>query len=134
MDVDIAEGSEGSVYREEAIALLHEVVSQGWDTYETYDNLAVLYVKQGNLVSAGEILDQMEENFGLDYNICKRRAFREIDLQNEKENSRRDYTEFAGYYERAFRLYEEELEGNDSDAEMLLLGQVYQQVKAGGWL
>lgn len=134
VDVDIAEGSEGSVYREEAIALLHEVVSQGWDTYETYDNLAVLYVKQGNLVSAGEILDQMEENFGLDYNICKRRAFREIDLQNEKENSRRDYTEFAGYYERAFRLYEEELEGNDSDAEMLLLGQVYQQVKAGGWL
>ena len=60
VDVDIAEGSEGSVYREEAIALLHEVVSQGWDTYETYDNLAVLYVKQGNLVSAGEILDQMD--------------------------------------------------------------------------
>lgn len=134
VDIDIAEGAEGAAYRDEAIALLHEVVNQGWDTYDTYDNLAVLYEKQGNLASAGEILDQMEEGFGTDYNICKRRAFREIDLQNEKDNSLRDYTTFERYYGNAVQMYEEQSEGKDSDAEMLLLEQVYQQVKAGGWL
>ena len=81
-----------------------------------------------------EILDQMEEGFGKDYNICKRRAFCEVDLQNEKENSLRDYTMFAQYYDEALRLYEDQLEGNDTDAEMGLLKQVYQQVKTGGWL
>lgn len=134
VDIDIAEGSDGTAYRDEAIGLLKEVISQGWDTYDTYDNLAILYEKQGELDQAGEILDQMEEDFGTDYNICKRRAFREVDLQNEKENSMRDYTTFVRYYDEALRLYEEQLEGNDSDAEMGLLKQVYQQVKAGGWL
>ena len=133
-DIDMAEGADGTAYREEAIGLLKEVISQGWDTYATYDNLVILYDKQGELGLAGEILDQMEEEFGKDYNICKRRAFCEVDLQNEKENSLRDYTMFAQYYDEALRLYEDQLEGNDTDAEMGLLKQVYQQVKTGGWL
>ena len=133
-DIDMAEGADGTAYREEAIGLLKEVISQGWDTYATYDNLVILYDKQGELGLAGEILDQMEEGFGKDYNICKRRAFCEVDLQNEKENSLRDYTMFAQYYDEALRLYEDQLEGNNTDAEMGLLKQVYQQVKTGGWL
>ena len=133
-DVDLGAGESGSMYREEAISLLNEVVSQGWDSYATYDNLAILYEKQGNLSLAKETLEKMEKMFGTDYNIFKRYAFLEIDAQEQKENSMRDYRTFLQYYEKAVRAYSEESQGNHSDTEMGLLTQVYEQVKDGGWL
>lgn len=133
-DVDLGAGETGSMYQEEAIALLSEVISQGWDSYATYDNLVILYDKQGSLSLAKETLKKMEEMFGADYNIFKRYAFLEIDAQELKENSMRDYRMFAQYYEKAVRTYAEERQGNQSDTEMGLLMQVYQQVKGGGWL
>ena len=56
---------------DEAIELLQEVIDQGWDTYETYNNLVILNEKQGNLTEAQNALDTMKEQFGDDYNIEK---------------------------------------------------------------
>ena len=39
VDIDLADAGKTS-YRNEAIELLQEVIDQGWDTYETYNNLS----------------------------------------------------------------------------------------------
>ena len=41
---------------------------------------------------------------------------------------------FEKYYERAEKLYYAQLKSNDTDSEMQLLENVYQQVRSGGWL
>ena len=134
VDMDLAEKSGNDSYREEAIVLLDQVIQQRWDTYETYNNLVILSEKQGRLQEAEQYLNQMAQKFGEDYNIYKRLAFLEIDKQEQRSNSQRDYSTFAGYYQKASEMYQEQLEGNDTDAEMQLLDSVYQQVLAGGWL
>ena len=63
-----------------------------------------------------------------------RYAFLEIDAQGRLENLSRDYTQFAQYYEKALQLYNDQLQDNDQDSEMLLLENVYTQVVEGGWL
>ena len=133
VDIDLSDAGKTS-YRNEAIELLQEVIDQGWDTYETYNNLVILNEKQGNLTEAQNALDTMKEQFGDDYNIEKRAAFLEIDKQEQKANKNRDYTAFAEYYEKAEKMYYEQLKNNDTDAEMDLLENVYQQVRSGGWI
>lgn len=133
VDLDLADKGQTELLGE-AAGLLEETAARGWDTYATYDNLAIVYQKQGDIERAAETLDQMESLYGDDYNIEKRRAFLEIDRQQLKKNEDRDYTEFASFYQKAVQMYYEQLENNDTDAEMQLLENVYQQVVNGGWL
>lgn len=134
VDIDLADSSGNSQYRQEAIEVLGEILDQGWGTYDTYDTLAVLYEKEGELESSVQIVDTMLERFGEDYNIYMRYAFLEIDAQGRLENLSRDYTQFAQYYEKALQLYNDQLQDNDQDSEMLLLENVHTQVVEGGWL
>ena len=132
-DIELADSGQTELL-EEAAQALQEIITQGWETYVTYDNLAVVYQKQGNIEMAGDTLDEMSSLYGDDYNIEKRRAFLEVDRQESKRNEERDYTAFASYYQKASQMYYEQLENNDTDAEMELLDNVYQQVVNGGWL
>lgn len=135
IQVDINLDDDGDTQlRNEAINLSKEVIEQGWETYTTYNNLVILYQKQKNLAETADILTQMIELYGDDYNIEKRLAFLEIDKQEQKGNDFRDYSAFEKYYERAEKLYYAQLKSNDTDSEMQLLENVYQQVRSGGWL
>ncbi len=131
VNMDLADSTGEEHYRDEAIDGLLTVIDQGWDTFDTYDNLVVLYEKQGDLEEAEEQLAGMEEKFGENYRIYKRYAFLEIDRQEQKENRYRDYSKFAEYYDQAMTLYDQV---NAEDEEMMLLQQVYEQVKEGNWL
>lgn len=133
VDIDLADAGDTQL-RNEAINLSKEVIEQGWETYTTYNNLAILYQKQKNLAETADILTQMIELYGDDYNIEKRLAFLEIDKQEQKGNDFRDYSAFEKYYECAEKLYYAQLKNNDTDSEMQLLENVYQQVRSGGWL
>ena len=110
-----------------------DVINQGWDTYETYDTLAILYQKQGNISAAENMVSSMLELYGEDYNIYKRYAFLEIDKQELKENESRDYTAFQEFYEKATQMYYAQLRDNNTDTEIQLLENVYAQVEEGGW-
>lgn len=134
VDIDLAEIKEHDWYREEAIEKLHKVIEQGWDTYETYDNIVILHEKLGNIEEAQETVYKMLDLFGEDYNIYKRLAFLEIDKQEQLSNRNRDYSEFEEYYDRALEMYYDQLKDNDTDMEMELLENVYNQVRLGGWL
>lgn len=133
-DIDLADMSGDSAYREDAVETLHQIIAQNWESYDTYDNLAILNEKLGNLDEVENVLIEMQSLYGEDYNILKRYAFLEIDRQEKLENENRDYTKFAEYYRKASQMYEEQLQNNQTDPEMELLDHVYQQVQAGGWL
>ena len=120
-----------SSYQKEAIELLNKVISNHWDNYKTYDNLVILNEKLGNYSQVNKYLNYMKKTYGDDYNINKRHAFLEIDLQKEKSNEERDYKLFYVYYKKAKELYEKE---EQNDSEMQLLDDVYHQVEKGGWL
>lgn len=131
VDIDLAQKTNDNSYQKEAVELLDKVVSNHWDTYKTYDNLVILNEKLGNYTQVKKYLSYMEKTYGDDYNINKRYAFLEIDLQKEKTNEERDYELFYVYYENAKELYEKE---EQNDSEMQLLDDVYHQVEKGGWL
>lgn len=134
VDLKLAGKSGENSYLKEASDTLLTVIDQGWDSYDTYNNLVILMQKQGNLSDAEAYAKEMMEKYGEDYNIYKRLAFLEIDKQEQKQNRQRDYRSFEEYYEEAKKRYQKEQKENDADSEMELLNQVYQQVVSGGWL
>ncbi len=134
IDIELADKSGNGTYRQEAAQILEDMVAQGWGTYHTYDTLAIVYEKLGDISRAEQTADEMLRLYGEDYNIFMRYAFLEIDKQASKENAGRDYTQFAEYYGKAEQLYEEQRKDNNEDSEMTLLEDVYRQVKEGGWL
>lgn len=133
-DIELADTSGKEEYRDEAIEVLTQMIDQGWGTFDAFDTLAVQYEKQGNIEQARQTADRMLQEYGEDYRIYMRYAFLEIDLQEQKESTQRDYTQFAGYYEKAEDLYKEQVKDNNTDAQMQLLEDVYRQVREGGWL
>lgn len=130
-NIDLGDKTGNSQYEKEAVQLLKEVINKHWDNYATYDNLVVINEKLGNYNEVRSCLSLMKENYGEDYNIYKRYAFLEIDLQKQKNEESRDYSQFANYYKKAKALYQKE---KTDDAEMQLLDTVYQDVMKGGWL
>ena len=133
VDIDLADEGQTELL-EEAIKIENSIIEQGWESYTTYNNLAILNQKQGNLGEAEQILNEMEDRYGDDYNIEKRFAYLEIDYQEQNDIKNRDYSKFAAYYDKAEKMYYDQLKNNKTDTEMQLLENIYQQVRSGGWL
>lgn len=134
-DINLAAASDDSkIYQREAVKLLEKVIANHWETYDTYDNLVILNEKMKFYQEAEKYLKVMIKRYGNDYNIQKRYAFLQIDYQELLVNSKRDYRSFVNHYEQAKTLYEQREKQEDNDSEMDLLENVYQKVKAGGWL
>ena len=121
-------------YEDKAIEVLNKVVNMGWGTFTTYNNLVILYQKKGDLENALSCLQKMSADYPDNYNVAKRFAFLEIEIQGEKEETDRDYSTFLSYYEQAKTLYEEQAVENKTDAEMQLLDNAYQQLIDGNWI
>lgn len=133
-DIDLTEKTGQTWYRDEAIDYLNRIIFNGWAGYTDYDNLAVLYQKQGNIRAVEDILEEMKNIYGNDYNIQKRYAFMEVSKQEAEPQPLRDYSAFEEYYREAVSLYDTELKNNETDPEMLRLDDVYRQLQSGGWL
>lgn len=131
--IDLQELTSDNRYGDAAVSVLQEVIHQGWGTYLTYNNIAILYQKMGLLADAENTLNQMLELDAENYIAYKRLAFLEVDKQNQKENADRQYEDFLQYYEKAKELSEGSVV-KEQDLEMQLLDQLYQQIEEGGWL
>jgi serine/threonine-protein kinase len=130
VDIDLANSGNQNSYRKEAISIFEEIINKGWGTYQTYNNLVVLYQKMGDTTAAIRLLNTMEKEYGKDYNTYKRHAILEYDIQAKKTASTRDYSYFETYYRQAVKAYDTSL----NDAEMDVLDEMYRNVKEGGWL
>lgn len=131
--IDLQELTSDNSYGKSAVSVLQDVVSQGWGTYQTYNNIVILYQKMGCLEEAEETLNHMLELDSENYNTYKRLAFLEVEKQNQKDNAERQYEDFVRYYEKAEELYKSMPSAGD-DVEMQLLDDCYRQMEEGGWL
>lgn len=122
------------IYAQNAISIFNEIIDMGWSSFNTYNNLAILYQKIGDFENAARAIEEMEGINSEHYVVYKRYAFLEIEIQNSKEQNERDYSQFVVYYEKAMELYEEQMNENQTDGEILFLQQLYQQLVDGLWI
>jgi len=132
--IDLGKFTGNNSYNQQAIEYLQKIVAMGYDTYVTHNNIGILYEMLGSYEMAAQEFINMLGLYGEDYRTYKRLAFLEIEIQEEKENRNRDYSQFVTYYDRAKQLFADCNARADSDMEIQRLEQVYEQLEAGNWL
>lgn len=115
---------------EKALGLFLSVYEKGYVTYQLQENIAILYEYMGRFKDAEEMLMMMAEDYPERYEIYKRLAFLEADIQQMNANEDRDYKQMQMYYERAKEKYFVE----EQDMEMEILEKMMQELRDGGWL
>lgn len=132
--ITLGETTSENAYYASAIEVFRQIEEMGWDTYMTYNNAMILCQRMGDLEQAEEWAVEMQNRYPSHYLTYVRLAYLEVEKQNQKSNSDRDYAAFDAYYKKAKEYYEQQVSGNVTDAEMLLLNNTWQQVADGGWL
>ena len=128
--VNMAEGevTEDISYYETAISAYEKLIYYGYSTSKINSNLVLLYKYTGNYSRAKEYALSVLKD-GDDCEIYKRLAFVELDIQNDFDQTNRDYTEFSSYYKKAKELYE-----NNEDFEMQRLDETYAKLIKEGYI
>lgn len=121
-------------YYLQAVKVLEEIRTMGWETYRTYSNAIVLCQKAENLEDADVWAEDMLKQYPEHYTTYLRLAYLAVEKQERKPAEKRDYIVFEEYYNKAEQLYKEQMTGNKTDAEMQRLERIYEEVKEGGWL
>lgn len=132
--IAVGELTKENSYYEQAIEVLKEIITMNWDNYLTYNNAIILCQRMGKLDEATTWVQEMEQKYSTHYITYVRFCYLEIEKQNQKDNIDRNYEAFVEYYEKAKQCYEKQVAGNVTNAEMLQLEQLYQQMVDGGWL
>lgn len=103
----------------------------GYHTFQTLENIAVIYQQLGELDEADRIVSLMIEQYPENYAGYKRLAFLEADRQQTLPVEKRNYERTKEASEKAEELYEKlDLE----DTEMQMLQNLIQDLKNNGWL
>lgn len=123
-----------SSYADSAVEMLTKIMDGGWGNYVTYSNLILMRQEEGRLQDAQTYAQQMLDAYPDRYETYKRLAFLDIEIQQEKDESMRDYSSFREHYRKAEELSSEQLAENDADPEMQILEDAYEQLVQGGWL
>lgn len=120
-------------YYKLAIEESENLMSLNLDTYNTYNNVIILYQRIGDIENAFETANLMLTKYGEDYNIYKRLCYLELDIQSLKDNESRDYITFRKYYIDAKKIYDEKMKNNKNDVEMMHLYDIEKELAEGGW-
>lgn len=114
-----------------ALGQYQKLEQQGYLTYQSLSNQAILYQQIGNLEEAERIFQRLKQEYGERYETYMRLAFLEADWQQKKQNEERNYEQMKHYYEKAKELYGKQ---EKQDSEMQVLDSMFADVKEGGWL
>ncbi|MCM1044740.1 MAG: protein kinase [Candidatus Gastranaerophilales bacterium] len=125
-----AQMDDAEEYYQKALDLFQVIYDDGYVTYQLQQNMAILYESMDRFDEAESLLLQMAEEYPERYEVYKRLAYLEADVQQTKENADRDYVQMQLYYERALEKYS----GKEQDLEMDMLDGMMQELKDGGWI
>ncbi len=120
----------GQDYRLISIEAFEQVLALGMEKDYIYSNLYSIQYDMGAYGAAGDVLDRMEAAFPRSYVPHALRGILYITLENQKEESGRDYQGAESEYRNA-----KELVGSGEDATYLQqLEGLMDQLRKGGWL
>lgn len=135
--IDYGEISGQTEYYAKAVTLLNDMRTLGWSNYQTEMNIAVLCDRIGDTRTCKMLLNEMTlvpEYEPYYFTIYVRLAYCEASIQDEKEISERDYSEFDKFYRCAEKAYKSYSENGNSDPEMDKLSQLRAEMVSLGWL
>ena len=131
--MDHAKEYQDNQYYKKALDLFFEVRKIGYGTFQTDENIAVLYEALGDYDAAIKWLKAMIKERGEDYRCYKRLAFVELERQGKINPKEQEYETFLEYYRKARKLYEEAARRN-TDTQMQQLEDYHQTLIDKGWL
>ena len=117
-------------YYQKALELFQSIYDSGYVTYQLQQNMAVLYENMNRFDEAETLLLQMAVDYPERYEVYKRLAYLEADVQQNRENLDRDYRKMQEYYEQALEMYT----GKEQDLEMEMLDRMMQELKDRRWI
>lgn len=115
---------------EKALEIFQDMKAKGYATYQNSENMAILYQRMDQPEEARTLLLQMGEDYPERYEAWKRLAYLEADIQQHKENKKRDYSQMKAYYDKAVELYQKQ---EHSDGEMQQLEAMMKELQDGKW-
>jgi len=113
---------------DEAIELFEDILQSGNVSYQTRQNIGLLYQQVGEYDNARAVYNELAELYPNDYRPSMRLAFLVLEEQSKNENENRDYMEVIQYYEQAINLCEVD------DTEILQLGEFINELQQNGWI
>jgi len=112
----------------EAITLFEEILQSGNISYQTRQNIGVLYQQIGEYGNARTVYHELMEMYPNDYRPPMRLAFLVLEEQSTIANENRSYYEVTQFYEQAQRLCKTD------DIEMLQLNSLIAELRRNGWI
>lgn len=107
-----------------------QVLELGVTKSYLYANLYTVYYQLGDYTAAGQALDDYQAMYPQDYMPHALRGMLLITVENQKEQSVRDYRQALSEYETAGQLIRSE----DETTYYQQLGSLIDQLRSGGWL
>lgn len=107
-----------------------QVLNLGVTKSYLYTDLYTAYYQLGDYTAAGQALDDYQTMYPQDYMPHALRGMLLITVENQKEQSVRDYRQALSEYETAGQLIRSE----DETAYYQQLGSLIDQLRSNGWL
>ena len=126
--------STASVYYAKAIEKFDFLYNNGYPTFQTMENMAILYQQMNDFANAESMLNKMAEDYPSQYKVYKRLAFLEAGKQQRIANQSRNYAPMKRYYDQAVDLYQKDNNNAAGDTEMQMLDNLMRDLRVGGWL
>lgn len=128
-----ARQDQDNTYYAKAIDTFQQLLDSGYSRFYIMNNIALLYQAMGDYPNAERQLLSMKEKFPDDYRVYMQMAFLYAEDQGKLPNDRRNYQHVFSNYEKAMELYGQSANSNVSDTQMLMLEDMINELKAGGW-
>ena len=119
-------------YKEKGIFCYEAIQKSGYAGMTDLFNLAFLYGEAGRLLDDRDLLLEMYANYPEAYEVSLRLAYVSYEIEGKKTASKRDYSQTARYFERALKLCESQNIDWMSNAMMVQMNDIIQEMKAQG--
>jgi serine/threonine-protein kinase len=118
----------------EAAALFEELLQGGNLSYQTRQNIGVLYQQLGDYVRAKTVYEELASDYPDDYRPYMRLGYLALEEQAALPNELREYRGASEYYSAANARYGARGPGAGDDLEMQKLEGLIAELRQNGWI
>jgi serine/threonine-protein kinase len=119
---------------DEAVTLFEELLQGGNLSYQTRQNIGVLYQQLGDYGMAKTIFAELAADYPDDYRPYMRLGYLALEEQAALPNELREYREVSEYYNEAGARYSSRGPGSGDDLEMQKLEGMIVELRQNGWI